>query len=389
MKTVYLAEPDDNSQHQFPPKSEFTSSKASIEQGYPALRTRISNREYLSYIIGVMYPSYAKPPQTSSGNQRLYLAAKMPDLSQNAQPHWKNLCAPTSGANLIWFMSQSTYLVPHPEINPMNTFKDEHFVNSPPINTKAEKHAADYLVYGLKNYAKFPKSLATRMQTTEKGTSVENIAKGMLSYLNEYESKHTWTPSAKDLTTENTLPLLKDILKTNGAALLFLKLETPPEGNEPLIEIQLKADSKTNNGKEEEGLTQEEQSDEAPIDSQDDQASKSKLVIELVQGSESYSNGQITGKLLARDVLKPNSKLTGISWHIAQGGKWDRVKGDGQIIDFMRPKGVYLIGLEATNSKGLKVSTTAIVQLNAKETQKVTPSIIVKPGHSKNENSRY
>jgi hypothetical protein len=260
----------------------------------------------------------------------------------------------------------------------MNTFKDEHFVNSPPINTKAEKHAADYLVYGLKNYAKFPKSLATRMQTTEKGTSVENIAKGMLSYLNDYESKHTWTPSAKDLTTEDTLPLLKDILKTNRAALLFLKLETPPQGNEPLIEFQLKADSKTNNGTE-----------EGHIDKKDDQASESKLVIELVQGSESYSKGQITGKLLARDVLKPNSKLTGISWHIAQGGKWDRVKGDGQIIDFMRPKGVYLIGLEATNSKGLKVSTTAIVQLNAKETQKVTPSIIVKPGHSKNENSRY
>jgi hypothetical protein len=251
----------------------------------------------------------------------------------------------------------------------MNTFKDEHFVSSPPINAKAEKYAADYLVYGLKNSAKFPNSLAARMQTTEKGTSVENIAKGMLSYLNEYESKHTWTHSAKDLTTENTFPLLKDILKTNRAALLFLKLETPPQGNEPLIEIQLKADSKTNNGKEE-GLKQEE--------NQDDQASKSKLAIELVQGSESYSNGQITGKLLARDVLKPNSKLTGISWHIAQGGKWENIKGDGQIIDFKRPKGVYRIGLRATDSKGIKLSTTATVLLDAKETQKVTPSIIVK-----------
>jgi hypothetical protein len=86
----------------------------------------------------------------------------------------------------------------------------------------------------------------------------------------------------------------------------------------------------------------------------------------------------IGGRLQVRDGRMPNSSLTNIKWLIGNDGKWQKLEGDGQIIDFRRPKGSYSIGVIAVNSDGKGVNASAVVTLDAKETQQVTPSVTVK-----------
>jgi hypothetical protein len=363
--SVFLAEPDDNERgsHTFPPNANFTQAALSMEDGYPSLKIQISGQTIKSYVIGLFYPDYSKVLGNQKNDSAPIVSSGMPDLSQNSHRHWKNLCAPTAGANLLWYMSQKPHIVHHKSLSPFVSFaKNPAFERMLKHSGDPQPSAADFLIHGLNAPMNnpLPQSLSGRMKSSDKGTKIEDLASGMIGYLNDYDQQYGWEVSFENLDKDEVPSLMKKIIQNRTAALLMLKINTPPEIRKTLIQIKAVAQEKTSNQEED------------ALPSQD-------LKIQLISGSEkNYSNKMIGGRLQVRDGRMPNSSLTNIKWLIGNDGKWQKLEGDGQIIDFRRPKGSYSIGVIAVNSDGKGVNASAVVTLDAKETQQVTPSVTVK-----------
>ena len=234
-------------------------------------------------------------------------------------------------------MSQKPHIVHHKSLSPFVAFaKIPSFMRMVKHSGDPEPSAADILIHGLNAPMDnpFPQSLSGRMKSSDKGTKVEDIANGMIGYLNDYDEKYAWDLSFENLEGNKVPLLMKQILQNRTAAILLLKIDTPPEIKKTLIRIKAVAQEKT----------PREQED--AIQSQD-------LKIQLISGSEkNYSNKMIGGRLQVRDGRKPNSSLTNIKWLIANDGKWQKLEGDGQIIDFRRPKEVIQLELSQSIATG-------------------------------------
>ena len=214
---IHLSEPADNQNkaHHFPDikKSDSPRIPISIEGDFLKLHFLDNNTvAYLQEAILFEHdPPVDRPQQTPWAS---LFNSQIPDLSQMADPAWKNLCAPTSAANALWYMAGHR----HPSLNIHQNLGLEAGTD--------KKKAANLFV------ANHPeKSLTQLMGTGTSGTTTQGMLNGLHDYLKQ-DNQWTWDASKREgnIDPASAWLKLKQAIHAQEVALLLIKLQTPPEG---------------------------------------------------------------------------------------------------------------------------------------------------------------
>ena len=278
------------------------------------------------------------------------------DLTQRKYSTWKSLCGPTATANLIWQMSSPDHQFQRLNLNPLKIFAREPTVVNPPMAYSSRKDAAsDILIKGLRG-VNLHKSLSSMMKTSDKGSTTENIIKGTLRFLTQNDKAMDWKPELSSVEFKNQKKLLTDLVASNRAAVLFVKLNTPPPVTLPILEAKLVGTpSKAKN----ENLGSVE--------------------ISLVPGTENVSNGLVSGQLVVRDAKNPNRSLTNIDWKIRTTNGYQQIPGNSPIIDFKQKPGKYWVYVRGKTATGQNFIEDSNVTLEYTEKQTFEPKIKLSP----------
>lgn len=356
---IFLAEPGDNSiyynsnEHQFSPKVvKPTVGKLGRNKNYFFYDLLINNEKRRFYIFGLLHFDLNELGSPLQQSDEILVS---PDLSQNKYGFWKSLCAPTAVSNLIWFLSSTHSPSQRINLNPINIFSDqisrERLVNQ----FKKQVFASDLLIAGDQSNKYHESSLASLMGSTENGTSVDGIINGTLNFLNQHDPELSWASEIDAFQSQTDLwSALTQ--KINMPHVLFVKLNTPPENNNPCISCRIFAS--TNNSPK---PTKESGS----------------IDIVVNPGSEMMIlDKEVSVELMLKDTNNPKEKFDITRWYLYENATDKISLGNSSVMDFTNSPGTYIIGAEGKTFFGGKSFTIRKgIRLDFIEAKKVSPKV--------------
>jgi hypothetical protein len=351
---IFLSEPGDNklsygtNQHYFTPGNIVpTLGQINSDKNYIFYDLNLNKERKRFYIIGMLYVDFNSTSKPKN-NPRNYLAA--PDLSQDKYDFWESLCAPTSVSNLIWFLSSRYSPSPRPDLSPIKVYNSE--IGKRRLNSiEKQAFASDLLIAGNSPKGYFQNSLASLMGSSQDGTSIDGIINGTLKFLNQNDNELSWSSEL------NVFPQKLDVWKCMGEALkkgtppiLFVKLDTPPKGDEKCLNARITV---------------------SPRNQASPPSTMSSVDIIVNSGSEKVANQNVSVELVAQDMKKPGNKFDQIEWHYIYNGTDRKPLGNSKIVNFSNVPGMYIIEVEGMVSGGQPFSLRKGISLGVSVSPKV------------------
>jgi hypothetical protein len=210
----YLSEPTDNNNgHRFPAINRRDSTRVTVEKDGGFLKLTYPAESRLAYLQEAVLFEHQDPNRERPTTfPREAFINTVPDFSQTAENGWESLCAPTASANVLWYMAHRKQA--------LDVFRH--------LGLSKEHKREDTASQLIRNHSR--KSLSTLMKTTPKGTDTNGILSGIFDYLKP-GPRWTWDASKKQerVDADRAWDQLRLSIRSNEAAILLLKLDTPPE----------------------------------------------------------------------------------------------------------------------------------------------------------------
>ena len=169
---VYLSDPGNNKKSGHVLTQNFDEADVTFIKDYCTVR--IEGK--FATVTGAIVISPPVENLVAKGSKDIFIQSKMPDFSQHAVQGWECYCAPTSGANIVYYFSHF-----------FEEFKISSIFKSSNIEKRNDEWSINKLIGGTE--APFPHSfsLAYRMETTlSGGTTMLGIQSGMRSFIDQY-----------------------------------------------------------------------------------------------------------------------------------------------------------------------------------------------------------
>ena len=340
----YLSEPSDNqgNQHNFSNIKVLDSLQVAItpESGFLRLDYPGKYHAYLEQAV-IIKPSLENSASSQSAPINSF-NPRVPDLSQLAQSDWKNLCAPTAGANILWYISATG--------DPTLSIRRNLLLP----DTTSESEVANQFI---KNHP--TKSLSALMETSPEGTTTKGILTGLYKYLN-HDNSSDWEVSSLG---ERVKPLsvwsqLTKAIHAQSGVMIMIKLDSLPDDLNQ--RATLYSFQQTSKG--------------APSNSTLNQ-DKSHSNWHIKVGHHSVkTNGHIEFQLLATSQTEKNELPREAIWTITELGTGQvRSEKPDNLNLIVLPPGYYHIFVEGTNSNNQKFQAKTELSVGLKSVIKQNP----------------